>query len=42
MGNEIAMIVNSSTELYNNEEPNEYRRLYDDPSIPYEWEVKMA
>lgn len=42
VGNEIAMIVNFPTELYNYEEPDEYRLPYDDPSIPYKWEVKMG
>jgi len=42
VGNEIAMIVNFPTELYNYEEPDEYRLPCDDPSIPYKWEVKMG
>ena len=42
VGNEIAMIVNFPTELYNYEEPDEYRLPYDDPSVPYNWEVKMG
>jgi dTDP-4-dehydrorhamnose 3,5-epimerase len=41
-GNEMAMIINFPTELYNYEEPDEYRLPYDDPSIPYKWEVKMG
>jgi len=42
VGNEMAMITNIPTELYNYEEPDEYRIPYDDPSIPYKWEVKMG
>jgi len=42
VGNEMAMITNFPTELYNYEEPDEYRVPYDDPSIPYQWEVKMG
>jgi dTDP-4-dehydrorhamnose 3,5-epimerase len=42
VGNEIAMIVNFPTALYNYKEPDEYRLPYDDPSIPYEWEEKMG
>jgi dTDP-4-dehydrorhamnose 3,5-epimerase len=42
VGNEMAMIINFPTELYNYEEPDEYRLPYDDPSIPYSWEVKMG
>lgn len=42
VGSEMAMIANFPTELYNYEEPDEYRLPYDDPSIPYKWEVKMG
>ena len=42
VGNEMAMIINFPTELYNYEEPDEYRLPYNDPSIPYTWEVKMG
>jgi dTDP-4-dehydrorhamnose 3,5-epimerase len=42
VGNEMAMIVNFPTELYNYTEPDEYCLPYDDPSTPYEWEVKMG
>jgi dTDP-4-dehydrorhamnose 3,5-epimerase len=41
-GNEIAIIVNFPTHLYNYEKPDEYRLPHDDPSIPYKWEVKMG
>lgn len=37
---QLAMIVNYPTELYNYKEPDEYRLAYNDPSIPYDWEVK--
>ena len=42
VGGEMAMIINFPTELYNYEEPDEYRVPYNDPSIPYTWEVKMG
>jgi dTDP-4-dehydrorhamnose 3,5-epimerase len=42
VGSEMAMIINFPTELYNYEEPDEYRLPYNDPSIPYTWEVKMG
>ena len=42
VGNEMAMIANFPTEMYNYEEPDEYRLPYDDPSVPYTWEVKMG
>jgi dTDP-4-dehydrorhamnose 3,5-epimerase len=41
-GNEMAMIVNLPTELFNYERPDEYRVPYDDPSVPYQWEVRMG
>jgi len=39
-GGQTAIIVNYPTELYNYAEPDEYRLPYNDPSIPYDWEVK--
>lgn len=39
-GGQTALIVNFPTELYNYEAPDEHRLPYDDPSIPYSWEVK--
>lgn len=41
-GPEIAIIVNIPTALYNYEKPDEHRIPYDDPSIPYKWEVKSG
>lgn len=40
VGAEPAMIVNTPTELYNYDEPDEYRRPFDDPAIGYDWDVK--
>lgn len=40
-GNE-AVILNVPTELYNYSDPDEYRVPFDDPSIPYNWEVKQG
>lgn len=37
-GSEPALVVNFPTELYNYQEPDEYRLPWDDPSIPYRWE----
>jgi len=39
-GKDTALIVNCPTELYNYEQPDEYRLAYNNPSIPYSWEVK--
>ena len=42
VGGETATIVNVPTEVYKYEQPDEYRIPYDDPSIPYKWEVKSG
>jgi len=39
-GTDTALIVNFPTQLYNYQEPDEFRRPFDDPSIPYDWGVK--
>lgn len=39
-GNSTALIINFPTELYNYQQPDEHRLTYNDPSIPYSWEVK--
>jgi len=39
-GGQLALIVNFPTELYNYEQPDEHRVAYDDPSIPYDWEIR--
>lgn len=38
----MAFAVNAPTEAYNYESPDEYRLPYDDPTIPYQWEIKMG
>jgi len=42
VGNETVTIVNFPTELYNYASPDEYRVAYNDPSIPYSWEIKQG
>ena len=42
VGNEMTVIVNVPTALYNYEKPDEYRLPYDDPSISYKWGVRMG
>ena len=39
-GGQTALIVNFPTELYNYNNPDEFRVPYNDPLIPYDWEVK--
>lgn len=36
-GEQTTLIVNFPTELYNYEQPDEYRVPCDDPSVPYDW-----
>ena len=40
VGQEMAMIINFPTELYNYKEPDEYRVPWDSPEIPYDWNLK--
>lgn len=40
VGTEPAFIVNVPTELYDYDDPDEYRLPFDDPSIGYDWSVK--
>lgn len=40
VGTDPAMIVNIPTEVYNYDEPDEFRLPYDDPSIGYDWTVQ--
>ncbi|MCL4369906.1 MAG: dTDP-4-dehydrorhamnose 3,5-epimerase family protein [Chloroflexi bacterium] len=40
VGTEMAMIVNFPTELYNYQEPDEFRVPWDSPEIPYDWSLK--
>ena len=42
IGTEEAIVVNTVTEPYNYENPDEHRVAYDDPNIPYDWEIKMG
>ncbi|NLK25218.1 MAG: dTDP-4-dehydrorhamnose 3,5-epimerase [Euryarchaeota archaeon] len=35
-------IINVPTELYNYEEPDEYRLPYDTEDIPYDWDIRMG
>ena len=40
IGADVAMIVNTPTEAYSPAEPDEYRKPYDSPDIPYDWALK--
>lgn len=36
------ILINFPTEPYNREDPDELRIPYDDPSIPYSWDIKFT
>lgn len=36
------IVVNISTELYDYDDPDEYRLPYDTDEIPYDWETRMG
>lgn len=42
IGTEPAYIINCPTEVYNYEQPDEYRLPYDTTEIPYDWGIKMG
>ena len=37
-----AIVINTVTEKYNYEKPDEYRVPYDSEEVPYDWEIKMG
>ncbi len=39
IGTKPSLLLNFPTELYNYKEPDEYRIPYNDPSIPYNWDI---
>lgn len=40
IGPETAFIINVPDKLYNYEDPDEHRRPWDDPEIPFIWEIR--
>lgn len=40
IGESEAIVVNCPTEVYNYEEPDEYRLPHNTDQIPYDWEIK--
>ena len=40
VGTEPASIINVPTEIYNYEDPDEFRKPWDDPQIGYDWGVQ--
>jgi len=42
IGGKMILILNIPTELYNYNEPDEYRLPYNKKKIDYDWEIKMG
>jgi len=42
IGQDKIIVLNCPTELYNSDEPDEYRLPYDAPEIDYDWGIKMG
>lgn len=42
IGSDEAIAVSIPTLPYNYEKPDEYRKAYNDPEIPYDWDIKMG
>jgi len=42
IGEEEAIVINTVTEPYNYENPDEYRLPYNSKEVPYDWEIKMG
>lgn len=42
IGQQEAIIINCPTEVYNYDDPDEFRLPYDTDEIPYNWDIKMG
>lgn len=42
IGEEEAIVINTVTEPYNYENPDEYRLPYNSKEVPYDWGIKMG
>lgn len=40
VGTKPSLLVNFPTEVYNAEDPDEFRIAWDDPSIPFNWDIE--
>lgn len=36
-----AIVINCITEVYRHDKPDEFRAPYNDPSIPYNWDIQL-
>jgi dTDP-4-dehydrorhamnose 3,5-epimerase len=41
IGVEPSLLLNFPTELYNRQQPDEYRLPWNSPEVPYDWTIKM-
>ena len=41
VGTEPSLLVNFPTEVYNRDEPDEFRLPWDSPEIPFNWEIEF-
>jgi len=41
VGTEPSLLINFPTEVYNAQEPDEYRLAWDDSSIPFSWDTEF-
>ncbi|MGQ9631377.1 MAG: dTDP-4-dehydrorhamnose 3,5-epimerase family protein [bacterium] len=42
IGVEPSLLLNFPTEPYSRDDPDEYRKPYDSPDIPYDWGIKFT
>ncbi|MGQ9456213.1 MAG: dTDP-4-dehydrorhamnose 3,5-epimerase family protein [Armatimonadota bacterium] len=42
IGVEPSLLINFPSELYNPQEPDEYREPWNSPKIPYDWDIKFT
>lgn len=40
VGTQPSLLINFPTEVYNAEDPDEFRIAWDDPSIPFNWDIE--
>ncbi len=41
VGTQPSLLINFPTEVYNAEAPDEFRMEWDDPSIPFNWDIEF-
>lgn len=41
VGTQPSLLINFPTEVYNAEDPDEHRMDWDDPSVPFDWDIEF-